>query len=265
MNDSKLHQLLATKPVLLGSAIESGAPAFVEISGRLGFDVVWLDLEHYRHNPSGVSAFCTACSASGAMPLLRIADASRESILPALEAGATFVVIPMVESADTARQIVHHGKFAPLGGRGFNSSTRGMSYGMVPGIEVMRAANRDTYLFPQIETVEGARNCTEIVKVDGIEGALVGPADLSISAGMPLDYENPVFRKLYRSAITDIRDQGKIAATATMHAGLLEEAIDAGVQIIVCASDTSAVREYLKESHSRHTRLAAKVLKTAQA
>jgi 4-hydroxy-2-oxoheptanedioate aldolase len=170
----------------------------------------------------------------------------------------------MVESAETARQIVRHGKFAPLGSRGYNSSTRGMSYGMISGIEMMRAADRDTYLFPQIETVEGARNCTEIVKVEGIEGALVGPADLSISAGVPLDYENPVFRKLYRSAITDIRDQGKIAATATAHPRLLEDAIDAGVQIIVCASDTGAVREYLKESYLRHTRLAAKVLKTAK-
>ena len=100
MGDSKLQQLLATKPVLLGSAIESGSPAFVEISGRLGFEVAWLDLEHYRHSPTDVAAFCTACSASGAMPLLRIADASRESILPALEAGATLVVIPMVESAE---------------------------------------------------------------------------------------------------------------------------------------------------------------------
>jgi 4-hydroxy-2-oxoheptanedioate aldolase len=264
MVDSKLQRILAAKPVLLGSAIESGSPAFVEIAGRLGFDVAWLDLEHYRHSPHDVAAFCTACAASGSMPLLRIADASRESILPALEAGATFVVIPMVESAETARQIVRHGKFAPLGSRGYNSSTRGMSYGMISGIEMMRAADRDTYLFPQIETVEGARNCTEIVKVEGIEGALVGPADLSISAGMPLDYENPVFRKLYRSAITDIRDQGKIAATATAHPGLLEQAIDAGVQIIVCASDTGAVREYLKESYLRHTRLAAKVLKTAK-
>jgi 2-keto-3-deoxy-L-rhamnonate aldolase RhmA len=180
--------------------------------------------------------------------------------LPALELGARFVVIPMVESAETARQIVAWGKFAPLGERGYNGATRGMKYALQSRLEMMSEANEETYLFPQIESVEGVRHCAEIVRVEGIEGALVGPADLSISAGMPLDFGNPAFRKLYRSAIETIRDQGKVAAVATAHPDLIDDALECGARMIFCASDMFAVREHLKETHTRHRRLMAERL-----
>lgn len=250
-----LREILRRKPVLVGCALDSAVPAFVEMAGRVGFDVVWLDLEHYRRSPRETEAFCIACDASGAMPLLRVADASRESILPALEMGARFVVVPMVESAQTARQIVQWGKFAPLGGRGYNGATRGMHYALESRLPTMDSANEQTYLFPQIESLQGVQNCAEIVGVDGIEGALVGPADLSISAGMPLDFTNPAFRALFRSAIQAICGQGKIAAVATAHPDLVDDALDCGAQIILCASDMAAVREHLKDTYLRHQQL----------
>ncbi len=252
-----LKEILDRQPVLLGCALDSAVPAFVEMAGQVGYDVVWLDLEHYRRSPREIEAFCIACDASGALPLLRVAGASRDAILPALEMGARFVVIPMVESAGMARQIVQWGKFAPLGERGYNGATRGMKYALHSRLETMAAANEETYLFPQIESMEGVRCCAEIVSVPGIEGALVGPADLSISAGMPLDFGNPAFRRLYRSAIETIREQGKIAAVATAHPGLIDDALDCGAQLILCASDMFAVREHLKAVHAQHRKLIA--------
>lgn len=247
--NNALVSQLEQKGVLLGCAVDSGTPQFVEIAGRLGYDIIWIDLEHYSRDASSLQTFCTNCEATGALSLMRIADASRTSILHALELGTRLIVIPMVNDAATAFEIVQHGKFAPLGNRGFNGGTRAMAYGMEDRATTMAAANRDTHLFPQIETAEGFDHIEEIVGVDGISGGLVGPADLSISLGMPLEFENPKFVECYRQAIARIRACGKIAATATGHTGLLRTALEAGVQIIIGASELGAIRDSLRSMH----------------
>lgn len=241
-----LEELLQRKGVLLGCAVDSGVLSFVEFSGRLGYDLTWIDLEHYSRSGSLLESFCITCEASGVLSTMRLSDASRTSILQALELGIRIVVIPMVNDAATAYEIVQHGKFAPLGNRGFNGGTRGLQYGLEDRSAAIRYANEKTYLFPQIETAEALDRLEEIVNVDGIAGALVGPADLSISLGMPLDFTNPKFIECYQDAIRRVRACGKIAATATGHAGLIGVALEAGLQILVGASDIVGVRDYMR-------------------
>ena len=260
----ELTSRLAREGVLLGCAVDSGAPQFVEIAGYLGYDIIWIDLEHYCRDISTLQAFCMACDLTGALPLMRLANASRTSILHALELGAHLIVIPMVSDAATAYEIVQHGKFAPLGNRGFNGGTRALAYGLEGSAAAMLSANADTHLFPQIETAEGFDQIEQIVGVEGISGGLVGPADLSISLGMPLEFENPKFVTCYRQAIARIRSCGKIAATATGHRGLLRSALDAGVQIVIGASDIGAVRDSLRSTHTDLCALAGSTARLEQ-
>jgi len=241
-----LAELVDRKGVLLGCAVDTGVPQLVEIAGRVGYDFIWIDLEHCPRDGSALEAFCMACDLNGALSTMRVADASRKSILHALELGTRIIVIPMVNDAATAAAIVQHGKFAPLGNRGFNGGTRGMQYGLGERARAIEFANNQTHLIPQIETAEALDNLEEIVGVEGITGALVGPGDLSFSLGMPLDFDNPTFLDLYRGAIQRIRACGKFAATATGHPGLLRVALEAGVQLIVGASDVVGARDYMK-------------------
>lgn len=240
-----LAELVDRKGVLLGCAVDTGVPQLVEIAGRVGYDFIWIDLEHCPRDGSALEAFCMACDLNGALSTMRVADASRKSILHALELGTRIIVIPMVNDAATAYDIVQHGKFSPLGNRGFNGGTRGMRYGLGNRADAIALANNRTHLIPQIETAEALDNLEGIVGLNGITGALVGPADLSFSVGMPLDFENPKFLSLYGSAIQRIRACGKIAATATGHPGLLRVALEAGVQLIVGASDLVGARDYM--------------------
>jgi 2-keto-3-deoxy-L-rhamnonate aldolase RhmA len=148
----------------------------------------------------------------------------------------------MVESRATAQEVVRHGKYAPLGQRGFAGSPRGLGYGIEPDkLELIHRINRETHLFVQIETAEALQHCEEIVSVDGLSGALVGPADLSFSLGRPLDF-NADFVAKFSSAIRTIRANGRIAATATAHPDLITAGVEAGLQIIVCASEIVSLR-----------------------
>ena len=239
---SDLHDLLERRPVLFGAACDSVSPVAAELAGMLGYDVVWADLEHGPATWREAQVFCQAAKAGGALALLRVPSASRSDILHALDVGTNVVVVPMVESRATAQEVVQHGKYAPLGKRGFAGSPRGLQYGCGDDkLEAIRRANRQTHLFVQIETVTALAHCQEIVSVEGLTGALVGPADLSFSLGRPLSFDKD-FIGHFTDAIRTIRAQGKLAATATAHPDLIAAGVEAGLQIIVCASELVSLR-----------------------
>src|ERR1043166_5755150 len=103
---SELHDRIQKKKLLLGVGIDSIHPANVELAGMLGFDLAWGDLEHGTGSPHQAELFCIAAKAGGMLPILRVPFAERPFITLGLEAGARLISIPMVESPETARQIV---------------------------------------------------------------------------------------------------------------------------------------------------------------
>lgn len=250
-----LQELIQRKGVLWGFAVDSASPTVAEMAGMIGYDILWVDLEHGNVGPREAELFCVGAKAGGGLPLLRIQSADRTHVLHALEAGARLVVVPMVNNPETARQIVEHGKYAPCGNRGFHGGMRGLRFGIGDKLEAMQWADRETALFVQIETVEAVNRCADIVAVEGIAGALVGPADLSVSMGKPLAFDDPEVLTLLRQALIEIRAAGKIAATVASHPALLRVALDAGVQIVICASETSSLRTQLEQQLREATAL----------
>jgi 2-keto-3-deoxy-L-rhamnonate aldolase RhmA len=242
--------MLAENQVLSACYVDTVSPSVAEMAGMLGYDIVWCDLEHGSATWPDVLHFCRAADAGGALPLMRIPDAQRVHVLHALDAGARIVVVPMVDSPETAREIVRNGKYPPLGNRGFSGSVRGLGYGIGDKVEAMQRANAETHLFVQIETMEAVRRCAEIVGVDGISGGLVGPGDLSVSWGQPLAFDATEFMELFCGAVRTIREAGKIAATVAVHPKLTAAGLKAGLQIVVCAGDTGALTRFLPEALS---------------
>jgi len=86
---------------LRGAAILSGSAKIVEMAGRLGFDTVWLEMEHGGATFSEIELLCMAAEAGGAVPTVRLANHHRENVLKALEVGAKIVVVPMVNTPES--------------------------------------------------------------------------------------------------------------------------------------------------------------------
>lgn len=245
---SELDAKLQTGKILLGVGIETASASSAEMAGMLGFDLVWIDVEHGSPSAQQVETCCIGAKAGGAWPMVRIPSADRTHVLRALEAGARLVVVPMVESAEVSRKVVEYGKYRPYGNRGFAGSTRGLLYGISNALANTDWANRETHLFVQIETVDGLRNCAEIVAVEGISGGVLGPADLSFSMNKPLQFENPEIVSAVNDAIRQIRAQDKIAILVTANPVLIQAGIEAGVQVIVCASERASLRAHWQQT-----------------
>lgn len=247
LNPNTFEQI-EKKGTLLGCAIDSASPAVAELAGLVGFDVVWADMEHRWVNPERIEDFCRGARAGGAIPMVRIPCASRDYILHALDAGAAIVVVPMVERPETAQEMVRFGKFPPAGDRGYNGATPGMGYALGSRIQNMRDSDEQTCLLAQIETASSAEICTEIVGVDGIAGGMIGPADLSISIGKPMQFDDPSFLVLLRSLLRRIYGTGKLTVIAGGHPGLIRIALEEGAQIVVCGSEANGLRAYLQRT-----------------
>ena len=135
-----------------GVTVNSGSPLLVRLAARIGWEAVWIEMEHGPAGFERVEAMCTAAEAGGVAPLVRLPDGERNNVLRALESGARILVVPMVDDAGYARRVVEYGKYSPVGARGYNTRTPGMDFGLEDPVKAMARANERTFLFTQIET-----------------------------------------------------------------------------------------------------------------
>ena len=184
-------------------------PSFkiVEMLGMIGFDAVWIDMEHKDFGYDTLAQMTLACRATGMDPVVRIVKDGYTSVIRPLEAGAAGLIIPHCMSPEEAAKIVRWAKFAPEGLRGVDGAGVDGNYIMMDLPQYVKDANRETFLVVQIEDREAVECVEEIAAVKGIDVLFVGPADLSQSYGVFPHFDHP----LILTAID------KVAEAATRH------------------------------------------------
>ena len=225
--------------VVRGVTVISNSPRVAELAGRVGFEAVWIEVEHGTVSFSEVETLCMAAEAGGAYPTVRVPDSSRTHVLRALEAGARIVVVPMVNTPEQAAMVVEYGKFPPLGKRGYNTRSRGMEYGLVPPPEGFAIANRGTHLFVQVETREAVGNLDEICAIQGLSGVFIGPGDLSADFGKPGDFSDLEVISVVTDIVQKARGHGLHAGILVTPGPLFEAAIAAGGDFLFCGGDVA--------------------------
>lgn len=226
-----------------GVGIASGSPRLAELAIRVGFETVWIDMEHGPTDFERAEAICQAAEAVGGFGTIRVPDAQRANVLRALEVGARLVVVPMIDTAEQAAEIVRAGKFPPMGQRGYNTRSRGVGYGLEPAKEAFARANEATHLFAQIETAEGVANVEAICDVVGLSGILVGPGDLSASVGAVGDMRNEELVGMVVRSVRAARAKGKHAGIYVSAGPLLDAALEAGCDVVFAGGDVGSLVE----------------------
>ena len=187
-----LHRLRKGEPVMLACPTPYPSPKLIEMIGLIGFDGVWIDMEHQDYDYDQLFAMGLACRASGMDPLVRMRKGPYWSYFRCLEAGANGIMVPHVCSAAEARDVVRNSRFHPVGQRGMDGVEVASNYGMEAMPEYMASANEETLVSIQIEDREGVEAIDEILAVEGLDGIMVGPADLTQSYGVPTQGGHPL-------------------------------------------------------------------------
>ncbi len=217
--------------------------SLVELVGRIGFDCAWLDMEHRSFGLKELAEMALACRTTGMEPLVRVVKGRYTGMMKPLETGATGLMIPHCLSTEEARQVVNWAKYPPQGRRGFDNAGPDADYTMADRTEYMIHSNRETFLVAQIEDQEAVDRVEEIASVDGIDVLFIGPADLSLSYGIPFQFEHPTLKK----AIERVRDaaaaQGKWWGTPF---GSIEEGkwlVENGARFLAHGADVLAIKD----------------------
>jgi 4-hydroxy-2-oxoheptanedioate aldolase len=120
-------------------------------------------------------------------PIVRVSGNRAELICFALDAGARGIIVPMVNTKEEAIAMVRACKYSPLGDRS-NAGVRG-EWGETKNYrDYLDTVNKELLIIPMIETQQAIDNIEDILSVPGIDVLLIGPSDLSIELGCPLDY-----------------------------------------------------------------------------
>jgi len=174
---------------LIGSWLTIGSTVTAEIMAQADFDWLTIDMEHSVIELGIAQDMIRAVESLGVASLVRVGHNQPNLIKRVMDAGATGVIVPMVNSADEAEQAVASVKYPPQGFRGVGLA-RAQEYGF--GFEEYQNWNdRNSVVIVQIEHIDSVNNLEAILDVDGVDGFIVGPYDLSGSLGVPGKFDHP--------------------------------------------------------------------------
>lgn len=218
-------------------------PRAAGLFGQVGLDFVVVDTEHSPNGRSEVADAAAAFLTAGVCPLLRVPTVEPHLTVMALDAGFHGVMIPYCETVDEVRDVVSAARLRPLKGE---LHRRARDHGEFPS-EATRAylekRNASTVVVIGIESVPAVENLEALLAVEGVDGVFVGPNDLSISLGVPLDYQHPRYVEAVEYVVRTAEARGVAAGPQCQTAEELIEWQEKGARFLVYGSDWRTLGE----------------------
>lgn len=246
----RTKQLLRDDKVALGTWIMVGHPVVAEICAGEGFDWVCLDMEHTATDMRAMMEVVLAVRGSDCDLLVRMPDCDAALAKIYLDAGASGLVVPFVNTADMARKAVSIAKYPPEGMRGAALS-RASDYGRNFS-SYYSTHNQNVVVIVMLEHIDAVENIDDILSVPGIDGTFIGPYDLSASLGLAGQLDHPEVAAAQEKVLDACRRHGIPAGIhcVPMRSELVQQRIDDGYRFIACSMDTEMLmhgcREILK-------------------
>jgi 2-keto-3-deoxy-L-rhamnonate aldolase RhmA len=186
-----LRQRLQKGETLLGQLLlEFFTPGIGPMLDACGMDFVIFDMEHGRCDIGLMEQMIASCRGSGIVPMARVPDLNFSPLSRVLDVGARGVMVPRVETRQQTEEIVRQLKYAPQGRRGVALGVAHDLY-RAAGAEFFAQANEEITVIIQVETVKAFENLDAIISVPGVDVAWVGHYDLTVSMGIPAQFDNP--------------------------------------------------------------------------
>jgi 2-keto-3-deoxy-L-rhamnonate aldolase RhmA len=193
MQINRVKQALKAGRLQLGAGwSQFRSPEVARIFAAAGFDFAFIDAEHGSFDVATLQDICRTARLADIAPIVRVVDLQYGLVARALDCGAQGVILPRVESPELLAEAVQWTRFPPLGVRGYGLGASQLDYEPASFDQVIDHVNQNVLVVVQIESVKACERCDELLSVPGIDAVLIGPADLSISLGIPGKFEDPL-------------------------------------------------------------------------
>jgi 4-hydroxy-2-oxoheptanedioate aldolase len=229
-------EALKAGKVQIGCWMGLSAHNVAEILGTAGFDWLVIDNEHSPNDLRSTRDSLLALETSASHAVVRVPIGETWMIKQMLDIGAQTIIVPMVESAEQAAELVRAVRYPPDGVRGVGySMTRASKFSQIT--DYGQTADAEICLLVQVENRAGLSALDEILAVEGVDGVFIGPADLSADLGHLGDMMNPKIVDIIRDALRRIRAAGKAPGILTANDDMIEMALEDGAQFVAVGQD----------------------------
>jgi 2-keto-3-deoxy-L-rhamnonate aldolase RhmA len=205
-----------------------------------GYDWLFIDLEHGSMSLDTASQIALAALDVGVTPLVRVPNGEFGMATRILDNGAMGIVMPHVDTADEAREIVSKLKFPPVGHRSVSSGLPHLDYKPLGMRAIAETLNAAMLLVVMLESPEAIANAEEIAAVPGIDVLLVGSNDLCAEMGIAGDYGNPRLGEAVKQVVAACEKHGKWPGFAGVYdEALMPRYLELGPKFVLCGTDIS--------------------------
>ena len=208
-----------------------------------GWDFVFVDTEHGFLDMQCVADFASVARGEDVTLIVRVPDNSYHLLARPLDVGVEGVLCPRVDDRQEAEQIVMAVKYAPLGDRGVSVSGIATGFCATTTKAYLEEANANTLIAVQIESTLSLENADEILSVDGIDAAFIGPEDLSQSMGIPGEINHPRMIEAYHRVIEVAKRRGVAPGMHFRDLEMMKEWMGKGMRFVAYKTDFRLLQE----------------------
>jgi 4-hydroxy-2-oxoheptanedioate aldolase len=247
MRPSRIKAKLAKNHPVLLTTLHLGEPALFEMASLLGFDGIWLDLEHHGFSVETAAEFARAARIGSSDVMIRPAKGEFMRMGRLLEIGAQGIMYPRCDNAEEARQVVRWSKFAPAGERGIDSANADNPYCLTPLVDYLREANEQTFVVIQLEDPRALLHAEAMAAVEGVDVLFLGPGDFSILSGIPGQMDHPRILEAARQVAAAAKRAGKHWGMPIFSVEHAKQVMEMGGRFLCHGCDLLMVKAGLEE------------------
>ena len=260
MNGEQLKQKVNSGGIVYGTMISLGRnPRWSSAFSNFGLDYAILDTEHAARSRSEVADYLAAFRYSGVVPIVRVPIPASHYVTMYLDAGAQGVLAPYCETVKEVKEVVAATKWRPLKGELAEKAVNTGEFPSPATKEYLEDRNRNNVCIIGIESVPAISNLENILEVDGIDAVFVGPNDLSITLGVPDQYDHPDYEAALREVISKCQAAETPVLIHHQTVELTQKWLREGARFVLYSSDASTLHNGFRNEFGQIKKIGAEL------
>jgi len=248
MNGEELKRRTKAGGIVYGTMLSmSRNPRWATPMSDFGLDYVIVDTEHSPRGRADVADFLAAFNFSGVVPIIRVPIPDSHYVTMALDAGAQGVLAPYCETVAEVEEVVGAAKWRPLKGALVRKIVEKGEFPSEASKAYLENRSRNVVCIIGIESVPAIENLESILAVQGIDAVFVGPNDLSISLGVPDQYDHPDYEAALRRILGVCKAHNTPALFHHQTIALTQKWLREGARFVLYSSDTRTMHNGFRE------------------